>query len=325
MAELPLPRSKHFYKRWWFWLIVIILIGIVGGVVFGAMNMTKKRLASYNYLKDSVRVTRRSLQKTIATTGTIVPDGMTQLVVAAPGKVREIRVAVGDTVEEGAVLLVTDAAVGKELKAPFDGRVLAIDTVVGDTVALAQPVMTFGYRTSHVEFFASDNDIIDLKKDQRATMTVPVYKNGREKFTGNVTSADVQKTTNALAAVSQSAATQTGYRVRVNPDNMPDELLRVLGLSVDVTITVADRPNVLSLERSAMQYDENDGSFVYKVPDVNEEFTKRASEARDVTTLLEKKDITIGFEGDDYVEVVAGLAEDEEVLLYIPVRATSPF
>lgn len=324
MADIPLPRSKHFYQRWWFWLLVIIFVVIVGGIAYGTSRVAQKRRASLDYLQESVTVTRRSLQKTIATSGLIVPDGVAHLAAAVPGKVKTI-LTVGDLVEEGDVLVTTDAVVGKELKAPFDGRILGVNTVVGDMAVPGQPVITVGYRTSHIEFFASDTDVLQLHPGQKVSMTVPAYHHGREKFEGEVYFVDIQKTTNSLAAPSPSSSTQTGYRVKILPQNVPAEVLNIIGLSVDATVLAADRLNVLSLERGAVQYDDNDNTFVYRVPIVDDALLQRAAATEDVTQLLEKKEITLGFEGDDYVEVTSGLAENENVLLYIPERSSSFF
>jgi len=62
-----------------------------------------------------------------------------------PGKVVEVAVAVGATVEKGQALLVLEAMkLNNAVKAPRDGVVAAIEVVVGDQVGVGDPLVRLG-------------------------------------------------------------------------------------------------------------------------------------------------------------------------------------
>jgi multidrug efflux pump subunit AcrA (membrane-fusion protein) len=92
----------------------------------------------------------------------------------------------------------------------------------------------------------------------------------------------------------------------------------VIGLSVDLVVDIYETEPVLSIEPSAIQYDNEEQAFVYLPPDLTDEFTAKALQAENVTDVLETRDITIGFEGDLYFEISDGLKDGDSVLLYIP-------
>lgn len=322
--NIPQPQRRRWYKRWWFWVFLIGILGITGGTAIGQRMIAAQELASYEYLNDTVSVQTRTIQKTISTTGTITPDAEVSLYPQGVGTVTAVEVTVGQTVAKGDTLVTIDQSVGgtKNITATFDGRVTQVQTFVGDTVSAAIPVVTLAYNTTHIEFYASDAEAIALKPDQKVAISVPSYENGKTTYTAQVTFVDVRKT--ILTVTSQSS--NSGFRVKVSTGDIPSHLTSIIGLTVDMTIITAEKSDVLAIENAAVQYNDDSSAFVYLPVTVDRAFVEKARGLEDVTSVLEKKNITVGFEGDEYTEVIRGLNAGESVLFYVPSQGSaSPF
>lgn len=321
MTNIPRPQKRRFYKRWWFWLILILLAMTASSVGGGMITYKKAQLASYDYLQDAVRVQKRTIRKTISASGVIVADAASPLSFGVPVTIDEVLVAVGDNVDKGAVLL---KAGRNEVTSPFDGRVSSIATFVGDTVAPGTPVLEVSYRSTHVEFLASDAEVLELAVGQNTNVTIPAYQKGKKEYTEKVTFVDVKKQVagTALTAGAGQAA-ESGYNIKISAANLPAEIKNTLGLTVDLEVIIAEQKDVFSLDTGAVQYatDDNSQAFVYLVPTIDEEFLRAAGKTDDITIVLTRKNIVVGFTGDNYMEIKEGLLEGDEVLLYVPLAA----
>lgn len=307
-------KRRRIMKRWWFWVIVVVAVLVSIGVVSAILNSDNAGVESYSYLNESVTVERKDLSRIISSNGTLVADYSSALVSVVGGTVNEVAVDVGDGVKKNDVLV---RLTSEQVKAPFDGRVIAVHTDDGATVVPGTPVVEVASVGSHVELFASEQEVLDLKKGQPATMTFPAYRSGRDVFTGSVSVVDAQKQSAAL----QGQTTDSGYRVEVSVTDLPEVLSSRLGLTVDVEVTTAEVSQALAIENGALQYEDDGSVFVYELPTVDDAFVARAQATSDIATLLTKRPVTVGFEGDQYSEIVSGLTDGENVLLYIPQRA----
>lgn len=299
-------------------MLVVVGLAVVTSGVSGMLGAKDGQSGAYQNLQEKVAVEKRDLKRTVAANGTLEADQQTTVVFGAGGTVTDVPVSVGQTVNKNEVL--TQTAFEK-LKAPFDGRVLALHVFEGGAAVPGGVAVVVGYRSSHVEFFASESEVLELSVGQAATLKFPAYQNGRNEYTGTVSFVDVQK------ASTQSAlqSSETGYLVKVTVADLPIEVTSRLGLTADVEVEVGSADQVLSLETGAVHYDENNQPFVYRLPVIDDAFVASAATTDDVTTLLERKSISTGFEADDYLEITSGLDENDEVLLYIPQQASSSF
>lgn len=270
--------------------MIVLAVLILLSIVFGADSYKKQQLASYDYLKEEVIAQKRDMKKTVSTNGMIVGKGVQNVTIP-----EEI-----DGVNVEAALAELEAQEVEEL----------IEVAKGAT---------------QIDFYASDSEVMELAVGQDALITISSYDNGKEEFEGEVIAvSNVKETPNAAAALTGGAG-DTGYRVSVATDNLPEKVKDLGGLNVDVMVEIEEKQDVLSLEPGAVQYDDNDEAFVYLVPTIDEDFVKRASEAEDVTDVLDKKYIDVDFEGDQYIEVTDGLREGDRVLLYVPTQGEAGF
>lgn len=322
-SSLPKPKKKAFYKRWWFWLVVVLVLGAIGIGIAGSAAYEQAQKLKLGNLEEIIQVEKRVLRKTIATNGIIQADQTAQLFATRPGKVTQVNTSVGDEVAKDDVLIKTDggSASDEEIKAPFDGRVLAIHTFVDNNASVTSPLIEVAFRSNHIEFVASESEVLNLRVGQHVTITVPSYQNGKTEYDGEITFVDVQKQIVSAGSAAAGAVAESGYIVKVSANNLPEEVRNIIGLSVDLVVDVYETEPVLSLEPSAIQYDDSEQPFVYLPPELTDDFTMKALQAENVTDVLETQDITIGFEGDQYFEITDGLKEGDQVLLYIPATS----
>ncbi|MBI2415405.1 MAG: HlyD family efflux transporter periplasmic adaptor subunit [Candidatus Kerfeldbacteria bacterium] len=317
ITSLPQPPTKRWYQRWWLWFIIVIVL-IVGAGLAIAQSMSQLADSAANATQDTITATMRTLTKTVSTNGKIVPEHLDQLAFNLAGKTTEVWVGVGDDVSKDQLLVKIDGGsfartVDEELKAKFDGRVVAIYTFVNDTVAPGVPVIEIGYRNNFIEFIASESEVFDLHAGLPVNITVPSYNNGQTTYHGTIEFVDTQKTASTTGITATAGVADHGYVVRIRPNDLPDTVTRKIGLGVDLEIAVAEKATVLSVERAAVQYDEADQAYVY-IP------------ATTADTEPIEQPVSTDFEGDDYVEITAGLKAGDTVVLYIPhADVTSPF
>ncbi|EKD76444.1 MAG: Biotin/lipoyl attachment protein [uncultured bacterium] len=318
---IPKPQNKKkFYQRWWFWLLVtFVLLG--GGSTTAVLLLQDNQELAVDMISDTIEVERRDLKKTVSTTGKIVPEHSEQLSFTMTGKTTKINYKLGDQVNKDDELIEIDGGsyarhADEVIKAPFDGRILAVNTFIDDAVMPGISVVEIGYRTNFVEFTASESEVFELKTGQIVDITIPSYNNGNTTYHGVVESIDTVKTTSDAVSqmTGQASSTEVGFIVKVRPTDVPAEVMNLIGLTVDLDVIVAEQANLISLENAAIQYDEDNQPFVY-LPTTDQTATE-----------LPKQNVTLGFETNEYVEIVDGLNEGVEVVLYIPqANASSPF
>lgn len=172
-----------------------------------------------------------------------------------------------------------------------------------------------------IEFVASEGEVFELAIGQGVDITIPSFDDGETTYRGTIESIAHTKTE---AGAIGTGATEIGFPVRIRATDVPKDIMQWVGLSVDLEVIVAKQPDALSVDRAAIQYDDENKPYVYLPFDVSEQ-TAIATDST-VPLGLKRQDITLGFEGDDYVEVTAGLNEGDTVALYIPeANVTSPF
>lgn len=301
MTMLPKPPKKRWYKRAGVWLIIVSVIILVIGIA--VQRALQALTPAADVIQQTVTAEQRTLTKAVSSTGKIAAEQSELLNLAVANEVTAINVQVSDDVADGDILLKTAF---QQLKAPFDGRVLAVQTFVGDTPLPGTTVLEIGYRTNFIDVVASESEVFDLVAGQSVELAIPTYDNGAATYHGVVESVANKKTT-SVGSVTSQGTSESGYLVRIRPSDLPDNVSRLIDLTVNVKILIDQRDDVLSVERAAVQYREDDTTYVLLSGQV-------------------EQTVVTGFAGDDYVEIVSGLEAGDEVLLNIPKAETaSPF
>lgn len=167
--------------------------------------------------------------------------------------------------------------------AEFDGVVTNLSAVEGASVQEGTQLLVLeSYDEICVEFQASKYDLEELQVGQKAIVEV----SGKE-YEGTVTKI------NKMAEPNSSGVPMVGARVHIN--NPDDNIF--LGIEAKLTIITAEEQGVLLLPVEAVNMD-NTGNFCYIIEN----------------NVLVKKYITTGVSSLEYMQVVEGLSEGDEVV-----------
>ena len=249
------------------------------------------------------------------------------------GEVAAIRVSEGDQVSTGQTLIVltsddlddqiqsaqdslrnaeisyenqTEQLEDYTITAPITGTLVDKNYNAGETSESNQVLCTI-YDLSHLTMTLSvdELDIANIAVGQSVTIVADAVEDTT--YTGVVTKVSVAGT---------SSGSATTYPVTIRIDET-DGLLP--GMSVDATIELASAENVLAIPSAAL----NRGNTVLVTADspsaVNGTLVESTTEGGEDYYSVE---VTIGVNGDDYIEVTSGLQEGDTVA-YIPTSSSS--
>ena len=146
-----------------------------------------------------------------------------------------------------------------------------------------------------------ETDIGNIKVGQDATFTVDTYTN--QTFTAHVSRISQTDTSNTWdtngtstsSSSSSSSASVIYYYVTLDVDD-PDDVLR-LGMTARVEINTAEKEDALVVPIAALKTNDN-GSYVLRV---------------NTSGQTEQVPVTTGIYSDEYVEILSGLSEGDNV------------
>ena len=249
------------------------------------------------------------------------------------GEVAAIRVSEGDQVSRGQTLIVltsddlddqiqsaqdslrnaeisyenqTEQLEDYTITAPITGTIVDKNYNAGETSESNQVLCTI-YDLSYLTMTLSvdELDIANIAVGQSVTIVADAVEDTT--YTGVVTKVSVAGT---------SSGSATTYPVTIRIDET-DGLLP--GMSVDATIELASAENVLAIPSAAL----NRGNTVLVTADspsaVNGTLVESTTEGGEDYYSVE---VTIGVNGDDYIEITSGLQEGDTVA-YIPTSSSS--
>lgn len=229
-------------------LILLAIVGFIGWSVIaaGRQNNTQKVTAA--------KVTQQNITATITTTGTVTATRTANL--TGSGLVTAVNVKVGDKVSAGQILTTYNQTTN--LTAPFGGTVTAVNIASGqaDTAqATGKAAITVADLSDlRVQLNLTKSEAAQVKVQQAVHMT---YLN--HTYTGDVAEVDPTATTTTSAT---GASTPT-LGAQVAFDRQPQGL--VPGFDIDVTITVDQANNAVTIPQEAITYDRNNQPLVYRI------------------------------------------------------------
>lgn len=200
--------------------------------------------------------------------------------------------------------------------APMDGTVVGEPKTVGTMAVATSDNPTVIMRIADLSkkkimAKVDETDIGSVKVGQSATFTVDAYTD--KTFTARVTKISQTDTANtwdtstsSSSASASSSAAVIYYYVTLEVDD-PENLL-LPAMTARVEINTADKPDALVVPISTLKTDANGSYVIVRNPDGSQE----------------NRYVQAGIYSDDYVEILDGLSEGEEVVsTYMAKKSSS--
>ena len=266
-------------------------LGIVASITvlaFIIYSVTESNTTEETIQVQTAKVTQETIEERLNTTG-LIESAQTQSVFGQ-GMVQDVSVSVGDTVEEGDVLI--SYSDGTNQTAEFNGTVTSVnarDNQVDLSSQSGEPAISLANLADlQVVVELSKSDAPLIKEGQVALLT-----SGEDVFNGTVSQIDPIATT-VTNQTGKSAATLKSI---ISFDTPPKNLF--VGFDIDVDIITNTAENVLVIPIESLMYDKNNKPYVYIIE--NEQA---------IATTLET-----GIQSTTHVEVKDGLTLDQTIVL----------
>ena len=249
------------------------------------------------------------IQAMVSTTGTVLPKNRLQVKPPVNGRIEQVLVQEGQKVKAGDTIVVMsstdraallDAARGQgedklkywqevykpiPLVAPINGEVIVGTIQPGQTVTTSDAVIVLSDQLI-VRAQVDETDIGKIKLQQKAVVILDAYPDTQ-----------INAVVDHLYYESKTVNNVTIYEVDLLPETVP-QFFRS-GMNTNVDFVQESRNNVLVLPANAVQRDAGE-TFVMVQSGPGQKV---------------KRPVTLGLSDEKKVEIVAGLTEDDEVLL----------
>lgn len=266
-------------------------LGIVASITvlaFIIYSVTESNTTEETIQVQTAKVTQETIEERLNTTG-LIESAQTQSVFGQ-GMVQEVSVSVGDTVEEGDVLI--SYSDGTNQTAEFNGTVTSVnarDNQVDLSSQSGEPAISLANLADlQVVVELSKSDAPLIKEGQVALLT-----SGEDVFNGTVSQIDPIATT----VTNQTGTPTATLKSIISFDTPPKNLF--VGFDIDVDIITNTAENVLVIPIESLMYDKNNKPYVYIIE--NEQA---------IATTLET-----GIQSTTHVEVKDGLTLDQTIVL----------
>jgi len=300
MVNIPEPKKKKIYKKWWFWLLIIILAFLLLAIFGGYYGYKQAKNAADQNQETEVTAEIKDLTKSVSLEGKIQSKKEVGLYFGASGKVIETHVQIGDSVSEDQLLAKIEAsglpASFKEIKAPFSGIITQVN--IFDDMPISPQVEAIKLASEDMEIIstASENEVLDLKIGQKATVTFGSLPDVSLEAT--VTSVAEEKKEASASLSLTATSSNSGYEIKLDYDK-PSDLILKRDLTCDLKIIAGEKQNVLAIPIAAIKWDDSQAYVNMKNG-----------------AITEKRNIELGFEGDEYMEVTNGLQAGEKIIMF---------
>lgn len=302
------------------WILLGVLILIIGGV-----GLWKYKAQGIPPFREAI-VTRGDIHVIITATGTVSPENRLEIKPPIAGRVEDVKVNEGETVEKGQLLAwmssseraaLLDAAQARgpdELKrwkefyrptpilSPIHGTIILRNVEPGQSFTTQEAILVISDRLT-VKAQVDETDIGTIKLGQAADISLDAYP--KKSFSAVV---------DQIAFDAKNVNNVTTYVVDVLPKNPPDFLRS--GMTASVNFETASHTNVLTLPLEAIRTSEGHSRVLLR------------SEKSKIPT---PHDVTLGLDDGQKAEIISGLSEGDLVLIppkklsNSATKTTSPF
>lgn len=172
------------------------------------------------------------------------------------------------------------------LKSPIDGKITGVDAKTGEVVSASETIINLlSLEPFQIKVNIYEQDIVDVKINDLVLINLVAFP--KQTFEGKVI---------ALDPGEKIIDNVVYYEVTIDFPNQPEGVKS--GMTADIVIKTNKKDNVLRVPKNAIE--NIDGKDILQV------ITNKK---------VEDRQITAGLEGNDYVEVLSGLAEGEEIII----------
>lgn len=282
-------QKKRFrrLKKCIAWLIVLALLAAV--VRFFVLPSLE---ASATITYEKYAATRGDISNSLSFSGSISVINNETLSSSGAGKVRQIFVSEEERVSEGQKLMRLSS--GETIKASFDGQVNAISVEEGDEV---------GANTNLIQIVDFNNMKVSMRVDEYSISDVSVGQKCNVSVTALGTTFESEIT--HINRISSSNGSTAYYTVTAEL-TVTDAVLP--GMAVTVTIVQDQASDAVILSKDALSFDRNNSAYVLM------------DDGSGTNTMVQVP-VEIGVDNDNYVEIVSGLSEGDEV--YVVAQETT--
>ncbi len=277
MKQKSKPRRRIFRKI----LLMLILLLVLSGAAFYAYSALKQE---YTVTYDSYTAMTGSISNALSFSGNLNLVDSKTYTASASGTVRTIYVSERDSVQSGDKLM--RLSNGETIRADFDGRVNSISVAEGDEVSAgANLIQIADFSNMQVTLRIDEYDIGEVSVGQSCTVTVTALERTFESEIASI---------NYISASGGSVAYYSAVAyVTVDDGVYP-------GMQVTVSIPQQEATDVVILKADAISFDETNQAFVWMQGEDGE---------------LTQVSIETGVSNGNYVEIVSGLSDGDEVFV----------
>lgn len=268
-------------------IVTILVLALLAGGAWIACRALKQE---YSITYQGYTATTGSISNALSFNGNLSLVSSESYSASSASTVCTVYVSAGEEVSEGDKLV--RLANGQTVEAGLDGRVNAVSVAEGDSVAAgAALVQVADFTHLKVQLRVDEYDVGSVHVGDACTATAT-----EKTFESEIAAIDY------ISASGGSVAyyTATAY-VDVYDGVYP-------GMQVTVSIPQEQAENVVILKEAALSFDAANSAYVWMYNDAGE---------------LERVDVEVGVSNGNYVEIVSGLSDGDEVYVEVEQEASS--
>jgi membrane fusion protein (multidrug efflux system) len=273
-------------RKWLIAGIIIIVLIVAFALRIGASQRKEQREEVAQALPVEVTpVTKGTVMSTCELLGTIVADKTAQVFPETMGRILRVLVKEGSYVDKNAnIIAMRNETVGYEyeegyVKSPISGNVGKIMVDVGSMVSPQAPVaLIVDYSRVKIEFHIAEVNVGCVSRNQEVTIVVDGIN---QDFTARVS--EISPIIDPMTRTASFKAITANSKRLLKP-----------GMTARVQINLGEIADALRIPTDALL-----DSYLFVVTD----------------STAERRDVKVGLIGDDYVEIIQGLAENDKVIV----------
>lgn len=268
-------------------VVIVIVLGVAVALRVGLSNRGPQQEDESKIVPVEVMsITRGDVTSTCEVIGTLHAIKTAQVFPEAMGRITSIFVKEGAYVNKNSRLMAfRNETVGFEyeegyITAPIAGNVANIMVTVGSMVTPQTPVaMVLEFSRIEANFNMSENALGCIKKGNKAQVVIDALPG--KVFSGTIS--EVSPVIDPMTRTVSAKAIINNSKKNLKP-----------GMTARIILTLGSQKNVVSIPKDALL-----DSYVFVVAD----------------STAERRDVVVGLIGDNNVEIIEGVQEDEQIIV----------